>query len=239
MFYQKLCVCGNSLERYPIQHCDSCIEQAKNTGRKNRKLRKEAKLCYCGKPLNGKSTTRCTVCMSKELLYTKTKRQNLRLNGICLVCCNQKVIIGRTKCLDCTTRRNNLWNLKYQTDVEFRAKIILRDALNRDQQKQRKSNLTLNQVIDMLKLNCHYCKEENLAEIGLDRIDNSRGYIHNNVLPCCTTCNMIRRDMPFEAWMILSEKMPDVKKSGTLGNWRSFGVRKATRVHKTFVASLD
>lgn len=30
---------------------------------------------------------------------------------------------------------------------------------------------------------------------GLDRVDNSRGYTIDNILPCCKTCNFSKRDM--------------------------------------------
>jgi hypothetical protein len=33
---------------------------------------------------------------------------------------------------------------------------------------------------------CHYCGGEST---GLDRVDNSKGYILKNVVPCCGICN--------------------------------------------------
>lgn len=44
--------------------------------------------------------------------------------------------------------------------------------------------------------NCFYCSDTllNKTSIGLDRIDNSRGYELLNVLPCCGDCNKIRQD---------------------------------------------
>lgn len=38
---------------------------------------------------------------------------------------------------------------------------------------------------------CHYCGEE-IDGIGLDRIDNSKGYILKNVVPCCSECNRMK-----------------------------------------------
>jgi len=31
---------------------------------------------------------------------------------------------------------------------------------------------------------------------GIDRIDNTRGYYNDNILPCCSTCNWMKADMP-------------------------------------------
>jgi len=45
---------------------------------------------------------------------------------------------------------------------------------------------------------CYYCdnllSDKSVAGIGLDRIDNSKGYIINNICSCCRTCNRIKGD---------------------------------------------
>jgi len=77
-------------------------------------------------------------------------------------------------------------NGKYSTLISTAKKRCLHVSLS----KQEYELLTTNQ-------NCHYC-EEKLPEAGhgLDRIDSEQGYTIDNVVPCCTTCNMILRDMP-------------------------------------------
>jgi hypothetical protein len=42
----------------------------------------------------------------------------------------------------------------------------------------------------ILKQSCHYCgkKESN----GIDRIDSTRGYDMDNILPCCKICNVMK-----------------------------------------------
>lgn len=46
----------------------------------------------------------------------------------------------------------------------------------------------------LLNKGCHYCGTSLLEFMGysLDRIDNSKGYTPDNVLPCCGTCNLLR-----------------------------------------------
>ena len=42
---------------------------------------------------------------------------------------------------------------------------------------------------------CYYCKGKlNETGIGLDRRNPSKGYILNNVLPCCKDCNTIKNN---------------------------------------------
>jgi hypothetical protein len=49
-------------------------------------------------------------------------------------------------------------------------------------------------------LNCYMCgKETNDQHVnGIDRIDNSIGYNHDNCLPCCGTCNYIKNKFSIE-----------------------------------------
>lgn len=43
---------------------------------------------------------------------------------------------------------------------------------------------------------CFYCGEElNETGSGLDRIDPALGYTYENVVPCCATCNKIKREL--------------------------------------------
>lgn len=39
---------------------------------------------------------------------------------------------------------------------------------------------------------CEYCGAPTGAGVGLDRLDNSRGYEPGNVVPCCGPCNLLR-----------------------------------------------
>ena len=39
---------------------------------------------------------------------------------------------------------------------------------------------------------CHYCGKEQTKGNGIDRIDSSKGYNKDNILPCCRTCNVMK-----------------------------------------------
>lgn len=67
--------------------------------------------------------------------------------------------------------------------------------------------LTKEEFKEIITKPCIYCGEEKRQHhtkrttngifeyTGLDRYDNSKGYIIDNVVPCCTTCNKIKSDM--------------------------------------------
>lgn len=73
--------------------------------------------------------------------------------------------------------------------------------------------LTKDEVRGIVVLPCHYCgtqpmvktTSENLSGVfswtGIDRVDSNIGYIINNVVPCCTTCNFGKRDLPVERFL--------------------------------------
>lgn len=56
--------------------------------------------------------------------------------------------------------------------------------------------LTFDEFQAIVSCNCYYCNRSIADETGsgLDRIDNSKGYVPGNVNPCCADCNRRRGD---------------------------------------------
>ena len=46
---------------------------------------------------------------------------------------------------------------------------------------------------------CFYCGSATRG--GLDRVDNSRGYANDNVVPCCELCNHMKWNLPQSAFL--------------------------------------
>jgi len=76
--------------------------------------------------------------------------------------------------------------------------------------------LTLKQIKQLGQQNCYYCGGEpsnykkldfTYQEIhynGIDRVDNTKGYTLDNVVPCCKWCNQAKSDMSitkFNEWL--------------------------------------
>lgn len=63
-------------------------------------------------------------------------------------------------------------------------------------EKGRDFKLSKEEFEKLVSLPCFYCnfsgKTGIIQKMGLDRIDNNKGYLINNVVPCCTLCNMTR-----------------------------------------------
>lgn len=53
---------------------------------------------------------------------------------------------------------------------------------------------------------CHYC-DSPIETVGLDRVDNSKGYVLGNVVSCCKFCNFAKRNLSRDAFIQHCEKV--------------------------------
>jgi hypothetical protein len=81
--------------------------------------------------------------------------------------------------------------------------------------KQRKIefNLSKDEFKKFTSSNCYYCgiaplqvgrrkiKDNVYLYNGIDRLDNNKGYLFNNVKPCCFICNRAKRDLTLESFL--------------------------------------
>ncbi len=93
-------------------------------------------------------------------------------------------------------RRNDL----YKTDKLTRAKALVAGYISMD----RKSNvgvctITPEWVVDNILSGqcCDYCLESDWHKLGCDRIDNDKPHTPDNVVCCCTSCNVKRKKTPY------------------------------------------
>lgn len=89
-------------------------------------------------------------------------------------------------------------------------------------------------VFPLIGKPCHYCdtppsnimKTRNsiapLKYSGIDRVNNSEGYVSGNCVPCCTICNRAKQGMS------VSEFAMWAKRLGTLADqWGGYAMRHA------------
>lgn len=59
-------------------------------------------------------------------------------------------------------------------------------------------SLSIEQYSNLIQQPCYYCDgffgAESKYSFGLDRLDNAKGYIVDNVVSCCTVCNRTKSD---------------------------------------------
>jgi len=61
-------------------------------------------------------------------------------------------------------------------------------------------DITPEQFHNFWHVPCHYCGDE-IQGVGIDRVDNSQGYLIDNCVPCCETCNEMKLDYGLEYWL--------------------------------------
>jgi len=58
---------------------------------------------------------------------------------------------------------------------------------------------------------CWYCGCK-IYTVGLDRIDNFKGYLKDNVIPCCGTCNRMKMDLTAEFFIEHAKRITEKHK---------------------------
>lgn len=53
------------------------------------------------------------------------------------------------------------------------------------------------QFYELWGKNCFYCNDP-VERIGVDRVDNNKGYVNDNIVPCCSACNRMKLNMKVE-----------------------------------------
>jgi len=101
-----------------------------------------------------------------------------------------------------------------------RATFILVDSRREDKKKNRDNDLTKEYIQELIDNGCFYCGRSN-HKMTLDRVDNQIGHMQTNVVPSCIQCNYIRRDMPWEAWLIVSKSVKEVIEQNLLEGWKA------------------
>ena len=74
----------------------------------------------------------------------------------------------------------------------------LRSYKARCKKKNIRWALTSKQAFELFQMSCRYCGGEGF---GIDRVDNTLGYISKNVVPCCSMCNFMKHKISAEAFL--------------------------------------
>jgi 5-methylcytosine-specific restriction endonuclease McrA len=101
---------------------------------------------------------------------------------------------------------------------EKRANVIFTDSKNSDRKHNREFDLTIGFIKEIISSGCFYCGETQL-QMTVDRIDNNIGHLQNNVVAACIRCNLIRKAMPYEAWLCLLPGLKEAREKKLFADW--------------------
>lgn len=170
----------------------------------------------------------CNLCGKEKGIDKFDRLSGGKTRKQCRKCCRERF---ETKlAIDSSRLRER--NLKaarkareWRENKSNRAAVVLTDIRKSDKKYGRQNDLTKEIVEDILKRGCGYCGDT-LGQIGLDRIENSLGHLKSNVVPACTRCNLMRRDMPYAAWIRLVPVIRTLHQEGVFGTWLTKPFRK-------------
>lgn len=124
--------------------------------------------------------------------YSEFKSDNTQRDGLASICKECRKIISK-KNYNKNIERNRRIAMERAHTIKGRFYYGKEQA----KRKNREWSITLEEFSYLAELPCFYCYDfldNNMVTCGagLDRIDNLKGYVLNNVVPCCKTCNSIR-----------------------------------------------
>lgn len=157
-----------------------------------------------------------------EVLWTILGPTEIRKRERYLLCrcsCGTEKYVGkksleRGKSLTCGHGRAELISklktgkpsLRYPDGIGM-IKQVYRKTVRQSVERNRECTLTLEQFAQIVKQDCYYCglSPSNIAKhsrgvshilvSGIDRVDNTIGYIKENCVPCCKHCNRAKSDL--------------------------------------------
>jgi len=186
-------------------------------------------------------SNRCKTC-NKTYAKAYQAAKVTRTGRMCRICRRSKPLddfslvrkgIRRRVCKECVYERKrktrNTWGIKNRERLnlqqrmnrknpELTPRFVLVDSRRSDKRKKLENDLTLDFVTTILKKACSYCGETGIR-MTLDRIDNSKGHTQDNVQAACIRCNYLRRDMPYEAWLVVAKGVKKARKLKLFGLW--------------------
>lgn len=181
------------------------------------------------KDLTGNVYGRLTVIrLDSRKIKPKSKLPSIYWLCKC-ICGKEKIIAGSslrqnlTKSCGCIVKESGLKISRNRSSPRG----AFDDLYNVYKRNAKRRNLIFNLTIDDFKIltsnNCHYCsipplqirksqskynpESKNYTYNGIDRLDSTKGYILENVVSCCHTCNIMKRDQSYIAFLYRIDKI--------------------------------
>lgn len=138
-------------------------------------------------------------------LTQKARYERNKANGICVRCVVEPAKTGGVLCETCLLKERT--RVKVYSDAhreERRRKGRTYGKSLRGKFSSYKSEakhfgrvflLSLEDFAELWQKPCSFCGDP-IETIGIDRIDNSKGYEKSNIHPCCGPCNKMRNKTP-------------------------------------------
>jgi len=121
------------------------------------------------------------------------------------------LIQGRSKSCGCLrSDRAKQIGIKQRTEDSYH-NLIYGNCKRSAKHRNKEWKLTKKEHYDIICKPCFYCGKEPIlresnvgipfSHWGIDRMDNSKGYVYENCVSCCPICNSMKRDLNPDAFI--------------------------------------
>lgn len=108
-------------------------------------------------------------------------------------------------CGNCVaTLQKEIATLKYDPQRTYINKIY-RSYVSGAKDRNLEFTITKQQFEDLLFKPCYYCNEEHAT--GIDRVDSLKGYNSDNIVSCCSICNLMKNKFSQQVFFSKVEKI--------------------------------
>ncbi len=153
----------------------------------------------------------CSICKTKKELkeYTRDKKTK---DGLAY------------RCKICASEYNHVYTKNHAVENNKKAKKWRKNNPLLHKFKEYKNSakrrgvffpLTIETFENIIKEPCHYCGKH--YSNGIDRKDNSQGYLLENCLSCCGYCNRAKYTRTYEEFMFWVERLIHYQTNGIIG----------------------
>lgn len=183
--------------------------------------RKEQGVCVeCDKSPAEEGVTRCKVCRERHNKRYKRRKEQ----GVCTQCGGKNPVEeGKAQCKGCierireSQRKHYLKYRKRYRERSFKSRNTIEGKFYHDEANAKRRGhyweLTIEQAGLLYIQACLYCGESPNGKLnGIDRRNSSVGYILENCVPCCPTCNFAKRQMSPEEFILHCNKVAQFNK---------------------------
>lgn len=145
-------------------------------------------------------------CINQEITGKITKKRNeiryLKSNAL-----DEKGNLLYKRCSFCKEWKEPFYFKKAKTRDGISSRCIYCDNyityIKNAERREIEFHLTREEFISIIQQPCEYCGEYTNNDFGLngiDRINSSKGYEIDNVVPCCKVCNIMKHNFTLEYW---------------------------------------
>lgn len=165
-----------------------------------------------------KLTKVCPRCKQKFPLNAKhfypRKDRSFGFRPHCISCCKE---LSKTGWGKTSKEAKDRKNYVRKFDLHQRANALMSTYRRTDAKKGLAFNIDKITMLRRLDSECVYCGDSYMPNLGLDRVDNSIGHVHSNIVTCCYECNTARSNLfTFDEMKIIGQAIKKIKSTRNL-----------------------